>query len=197
MNRKAQQMNGKRWRVVDITVASVIGVTSGLVFWLWDFICDPLCEMVGALTPGFNGLLNGFWLFAGPLAAVIVRKPGAALYGEMLASLVELTLGNSSGIRGFALGFFQGLGAELAFAIFAYKLWNVMTAMLSGALAGVGCGVFHWVINPGWGVLRSLTYVGTSIAGGAVCGLVCWLLARAIARTGVLSQFAYMRIERD
>ncbi|RYQ11146.1 ABC transporter permease [Bifidobacterium pseudolongum subsp. globosum] len=144
-------MNGKRWRVVDITVASVIGVTSGLVFWLWDFICDPLCEMVGALTPGFNGLLNGFWLFAGPLAAVIVRKPGAALYGEMLASLVELTLGNSSGIRGFALGFFQGLGAELAFAIFAYKLWNVMTAMLSGALAGVGCGVFHWVINPGWG----------------------------------------------
>lgn len=30
---------------IDITVASVIGVASGLVFWLWDFICDPPLPM--------------------------------------------------------------------------------------------------------------------------------------------------------
>ena len=65
--------------------------------------------------PGFEGLLNGFWLFAGPLAAIIVRKPGAALFAETLAAFLELTLGNQWGVGGsLIVGIIQGLGAEIA-----------------------------------------------------------------------------------
>ena len=66
------------------------------------------------MTPGFEGLLNGFWLFAGPLAAIIVRKPGAALFAETLAAFLELTLGNQWGVGGsLIVGIIQGLGAEI------------------------------------------------------------------------------------
>lgn len=74
------------------------------------------------MTPGFEGLLNGIWLFAGPLAAIIVRKPGAALFAETLAAALELAMGNPWGIGGsLIIGICQGLTAEIGFAIFAYK----------------------------------------------------------------------------
>lgn len=71
-----------KWRVVDIVVAAIIAVASGVIFWGWDIVCSAPLALFEGVTPGFEGLLNGFWLFAGPLAAIIVRKPGAALFAE-------------------------------------------------------------------------------------------------------------------
>lgn len=64
-----------KWRVVDIVVAAIIAVASGVIFWGWDIVCSAPLALFEGVTPGFEGLLNGFWLFAGPLAAIIVRKP--------------------------------------------------------------------------------------------------------------------------
>ena len=84
----------------------------------------------------FEGLLNAFWLFAGPLAAIIVRKPGAALFAETLAAALELTMGNQWGVGGsLIVGIVQGLGAEIGLAIFAYKKWDLLSTTISGALA--------------------------------------------------------------
>lgn len=71
-----------KWRVVDIVVAAIIAVASGVIFWGWDIVCSAPLALFEGVTPGFEGLLNGFWLFAGPLAAIIVRKPGAALFAR-------------------------------------------------------------------------------------------------------------------
>ena len=81
-----------KWRVVDIVVAAILAVASGVIFWGWDIVCTAPLTLFEGVTPGFEGLLNGFWLFAGPLAAIIVRKPGAALFAETLAAFLELTL---------------------------------------------------------------------------------------------------------
>ncbi len=89
-----------KWRVVDIVVAAIIAVASGVIFWGWDIVCSAPLALFEGVTPGFEGLLNGFWLFAGPLAAIIVRKPGAALFAETLAAFLELTLGNQWGVGG-------------------------------------------------------------------------------------------------
>ena len=177
------------WRVVDIVVAAIIAVASGVIFWGWDIVCAAPLAIFGAVTPGFEGLLNAFWLFAGPLAAIIVRKPGAAVYAEVVA--LELTMGNQWGVGGsLIVGIMQGIGAEIGFAIFAYKKWNMLTTAVSGALAGVGCGIYYWVMNPAWGVLRSSIYLCTSIVSGVVlAGVVMYLLHRAIAQTGVLDRF--------
>ena len=75
----AVRKHNNKWRVVDIVVAAIIAVASGVIFWGWDIVCTAPLALFEAVTPGFEGLLNAFWLFAGPLAAIIVRKPGAVL----------------------------------------------------------------------------------------------------------------------
>lgn len=65
----AVRKHSNTWRVVDIVVAAIIAVASGVIFWGWDIVCAAPLAIFGAVTPGFEGLLNAFWLFAGPLAA--------------------------------------------------------------------------------------------------------------------------------
>ena len=96
----AVRKHNNKWRVVDIVVAAIIAVASGVIFWGWDIVCTAPLALFEAVTPGFEGLLNAFWLFAGPLAAIIVRKPGAALFAETLAAALELTMGNQWGVGG-------------------------------------------------------------------------------------------------
>lgn len=182
----------RRWRVVDLVTATAIAAASGLVFWMWDFICTAPLTLFGAVTPGFEGILNAFWLFAGPLAAIIIRKPGAALYAETVAAMLELLLGNQWGAGGsLVVGIMQGVGAELGFALLAYRVWNLASTMLSGALAGLGCGIYYWITNPGWGVLRASIYLATSVVSGAlIAGGLSWVLYRMLMKTGALDHFA-------
>ena len=182
----------RRWRVVDLVTATAIAAVSGLVFWMWDFICTAPLTLFGAVTPGFEGILNAFWLFAGPLAAIIIRKPGAALYAETVAAMLELLLGNQWGAGGsLVVGIMQGVGAELGFALLAYRVWNLASTMLSGALAGLGCGIYYWITNPGWGVLRASVYLATSVVSGAlIAGGLSWVLYRMLMKTGALDHFA-------
>ncbi|PLS28420.1 ABC transporter permease [Bifidobacterium anseris] len=181
----------RRWRVVDLVTATAIAAASGLIFWVWDFVCTAPLALFGALTPGFEGILNAFWLFAGPLAAIIIRKPGAALYAETVAAMLELLLGNQWGAGGsLVVGIMQGLGAELGFALLAYRVWNLASTMLSGALAGLGCGIYYWITNPGWGTLRASVYLGTSVVSGAlIAGGLGWALYRMLLKTGALDHF--------
>lgn len=182
--------HSNKWRVIDIVVASIIAVASGVIFWAWDLVSTAPLTIFGAVTPGFEGIVNGFWLFGGPLAAMIVRKPGAALYAETLAAFLELTLGNQWGVGGsLIVGITQGLFAEIGFLVFRYKVWNLVSAMLSTALAGVGCALYYWLTNPAWGAVRVGWYMGTSIVSGLIFGLIVWLLMRALAATGVLDRF--------
>ena len=107
----AVRKHNNKWRVVDIVVAAIIAVASGVIFWGWDIVCTAPLALFEAVTPGFEGLLNAFWLFAGPLAAIIVRKPGAALFAETLAAALELTMGNQWGVGGsLIVGIVPGSG---------------------------------------------------------------------------------------
>lgn len=68
-----------KWRVVDIVVAAIVAVASGVIFWAWDFIYAVPTALFDSLTPGLGGLFHFMWLFAGPLVAIIIRKPGRGL----------------------------------------------------------------------------------------------------------------------
>ena len=126
-----------RWRVVDIVVASVLAVAAGLVFVFWNIASNPLTAPLTALLPGLQALAGGGWLFAGVLTALVIRKPGAALYGEVVAATVSALVGNQWGVLTIESGLVQGLGAELVFAIFLYRRWNLPVAALAGAAAGL------------------------------------------------------------
>ena len=108
-------VNRFAWRPRDIVLASVVGVVAGGLFVLWNIANVPLLEPLGALLPGFQALGHGVWLMGGLLTALVVRKPGAALYGEILASTVSALVGNQWGVITLVYGAVQGLGAELIF----------------------------------------------------------------------------------
>jgi|SRR4051812_7290314 energy-coupling factor transport system substrate-specific component len=182
-----------RWRVVDIVVAAVLGVAAGLVFLLWNFGYQAPGSVLSAALPGLQGLLNGVWLFAGVLGGIIIRKPGAAVFTEVVAAVVSALVGNQWGsFLTFEAGIVQGLGAELVFLAFLYRRWNAPVAVLAGAGAGLFGAVndlFLWY--PGAGASFAVLYVVSSLVSGAViAGGLSWVLARALARTGALSRFA-------
>ena len=187
-----------RWRVVDIVVAAVLAVACGVAFWAWDTGSVVPSTALHALTPGLEGLVGGVWLLAAVLVALVVRKPGAALFAEIVAATVEAILGSTWGANDLLYGLIQGLGAEVIFAIFLYSSWSLVTAMLAGAAAGVCLTVLDIVLYyPAAGPTFDVVYAVTSIGSGAlIAGLLSWLLVRALARTGVLSRFAAGRTSR-
>jgi energy-coupling factor transport system substrate-specific component len=180
-----------RWRVVDIVVASVIGVASGLIFLAWNVAHEPLSSIFTFL-PGLSALLGGGWLFAGVLTALIVRKPGAAIYGEVLAATVSALVGNQWGALTLVSGLVQGLGAELVFALFFYLNWRLSGAVLAGMGAGLAMAITDLTLwYPGAAPTFVAVYTVSAIISGAViAGLLSWLAVRGLARTGALSRFA-------
>jgi energy-coupling factor transport system substrate-specific component len=190
--RSVRQRFSARWRVVDIVVASVIGVASGLIFVAWNVLSNPVTEPLKLLLPGLQAVGGGFWLFAGVLTALIVRKPGAAIYGEVVAAAVSALIGNSWGWWTLVSGLTQGLGAEIIFLAFLYGNWRAYVAVLAGAGAGLAMALTDLTFwYPGSGALFITVYTASAIVGGAlIAGLLSWLAARGIARTGALSRFA-------
>ena len=180
------------WRVVDIVVAAVLGVAGGLVFWAWNGPGYAIYEAANALTPGLGGLSQGFWLIAGPVGGLIIRKPGAAVFVTLIAATISMALGNTWGVQTLLFGLAEGVGAELAFLIFAYRRHTLFVAILAGVLAGV----FEWgselvTGNMAKSFAFNLIYLLSNMVSGAIlAGVVAWLLMKALARTGVLARFA-------
>lgn len=176
------------WRVVDIVVVSVLGVAIGVIFWLWSAGYGLISAFTVAFPP-IGALYGGGWLIAGVLGGLVIRKPGAALYCELIAASVEGLLGTHFGFTVLLSGLVQGLGAELGFALFRYRKFNLPVALLAGALAGLAMGINDSLVwNVAWAMEWKLVYVILAMISGAIiAGLVSWLAVRGLARTGALS----------
>lgn len=180
-----------RWRLLDIVTAAVLGVAFGIVFWGWQFAYDLLTPLFVVLTP-LQGLTSGVWFLGGVVGALVVRRPGAALFVELLASFTEMALGNSWGATTLLSGLLQGLGVELVMALFFYRRFGVATAVAAGALAAVAevAGYEWWSYWVGYSWGWKFAYLGATVVSGAVlAGLLGWLLVRALAARGALGQF--------
>ncbi len=184
-----------RWRVVDLVTAAVLGVTTGVIFIIWNQIGYLAFTTLDVFTPGLGGLVNGIWYLGGPLGALIIRKPGAALFVEVVASVVSMAMGSQWAIETLFSGVAQGLGAELVFAAFGYRKWGPGVAALSGLGAATGAMILELFVgstpNIAYAPLRLFIYWTTSSLSGIVlAGLLAWWLTRALAQTGVLDRFA-------
>ena len=129
------------------------------------------------------------------LGALIIRKPGAAVYTELIAAAVSaLTLiGNTWGaFLTLEAGLIQGLGAELVFLLFFYRRWSLPVAILAGVGAALAGGINNLLLwYAGADIRFVIVYlVSTMISGAVVAGGLSWLLARGLARTGALDRFA-------
>jgi len=182
-----------RWRVVDIVVASVLGVAGGLVFSVWNATSVPLRD---AMVPPLSAIIVGVWLFPAVLGALIVRRPGAAVYTELVAAVLSALVGNEWGFATVWYGLVEGLGAEVVFALLLYRRYGFPTALFAGAGAGIAVGMLDTLIYyPEFSVGKRLAYIAVAIVSGVIiAGLGSWALARALARTGTLAPMASGRV---
>lgn len=181
------------WRVNDIVVASVLAVACGLLFWIWSNGAYDAIKTTLALAPEYSPLASGIWLLGGVLGGFVIRKPGAALYTEMLGAVVESLLGTHYSFTVLISGLVQGLGAELIFLIFFYRLWNLATALLAGAGSGAAMGIYEAVVYYAGEMTfdKAVIYVLSAVVTGVLlAGLVSWLLTRALVKTGALDSLA-------
>jgi energy-coupling factor transport system substrate-specific component len=181
---------GRSWRTVDVVVAAVIAVAFGVVFWAWAQFYDTTSPAFKSI-PAAEGIMVGMWLVPGVLGALIVRKPGAAFFCELVAAIVEMLMGSQWGLTNVIYGVFEGLAPELVFAAFLYRRWNLPTALLAGAAAGVADVCLDWFYSyPNVAIVWILGYGVAAVTSCVIlAGAGSWLLVRALAQTGVLSVF--------
>jgi len=180
-----------QWRTVDITVASVLGVAFGVVFWAWGLVWNgPAAAVFGAFKPA-GALIYGVWLVPAVLGPLIIRRPGAGLYCELLAAAVSALLGSTWGLGVLVYGLVQGLAGEASFAALRYRVWRLPVAVVAAALAGLGAAVldllqYYSTWSGGWKLTYTVILVASSVV---IAGVGGWALVRALAQTGVLDRF--------
>ena len=197
--RNGAKKQRRGWRVIDIVTAAVLGVAVGLIFVVWNIVGGAWFTAADALTPGLGGLVVGPWLLGGIIGGLVIRKPGAALFVEVIAATVSAVIGNQWGISTLYSGLAQGAGAELIFLLFAYRRFTAPVAMLAGAAAGAGAFILELFTSGNlartW-QFNSIYLTCLLISGAILAGLVGWALVRALAGTGALDRFAAGRERR-
>lgn len=180
----------RTWRTVDIVVCAAIAVAFGVVFWAWNLVWAAASPAFLAFPPS-QYLLYGIWLLPGVLGGLVVRRPGAALFTELVAASVSALIGSQWGLDTVISGALQGGAAELVFALGRYRSWGLVTAALAGAAAGVAAWLhdmpLYYPELPLAGQLAFLPFMLVSAA--AVAGVGAWLLWRSLVATGALSAF--------
>ncbi|QQS02435.1 MAG: ECF transporter S component [Austwickia sp.] len=180
------------WRAVDLVTAAILGVAFGVAFIGWDYLLNTPWSTLTAGFPPASSLALGVWLLPAVAGALVIRRPGAALFVEMVAALLEYLLGNPWGPGVLISGLLQGLGVEVAFALFRWRGWRLPHAVIAGALAAVfEIVLYEWwsyAAEYAWGwKLAVLAF--SVISGVLVAGVGAHYLVRALARAGALRAF--------
>ena len=180
------------WRGVDLITAAMLAVAFGVIFWGFDTFIYPILSTVTAGFPPLGELMLGIWLFPAVVGALVIRRPGAAVFTEIVAANVELFLGNKWGAAVLLSAVLQGLGVELAVALFRHRRFGVVVAVLGGVLAAVFEIVFyewHSYVAEYSSAWKAIYLAAGMLSGGVIAGVGGWALVRALARTGALTAF--------
>lgn len=188
-------MKKKTWELKDVILMSIFGVVFSAVYLA---VFQGGLALSTALTPmglapfGFE-TIYGVWFMAATLAAYIIRKPGVALVTEILASAIELLMGNSGGLTVVLTGAIQGLGAELVFAAFRYKKWNLGSMSLAGIVSAafIFCYELYYLNYIALKPTLLISQLAVRFISAALfSGVLCKLAGDALAKTGVVKSYA-------
>jgi energy-coupling factor transport system substrate-specific component len=175
--------------VIIAVIAAITGVVNTGVGNIWSMVNSSLGPLGGAL-------LQGAFMWAYILAMLLVRKPGAALAVGIIESATEILLGNVSGVGTLGWGLFQGIGVEAVFALSGYVRFGLLPALLAGAAASQ-FGTVWTAILFGWDPAAAsnvwLAMPINLVSGILLSGLIGYLLAQAIARTGLIRSASHVK----
>jgi len=174
------------WKLNEVVVLVVLSIAIGVLFWAWTFIAG-LAKPLSAF--GLDYLLAGVWFIGGTLVAFIIRRPGAALLGEVLAAILEGFI-TQWGITAAIWGLVQGLGAEAVFAATRYKKWNLPTILMAALVSSIFSYILDFFYSQYWTLqawVWPIQIVSVSVGGLFWAGWLAYRIGRGIIRTGVAS----------
>jgi len=178
----------RSWGLMDLVTVATIGIASGVLFAGWNLVWGAASPLFAAVLPLQYLLFAGTWVIAGPLAGLVVRRPGAALAGEMIAASVSFLLASPWSVDGIFSGAAQGIGAELAFALVGYRVAGWRVALVAGALSCVGMALHDLPLYfPAVSTSFAAALVAAMVASSAIIGgLGALALRAALRRSGAL-----------
>ena len=185
------------WRTVDIVVAAAIAIAFGVVFWAWNQVWAAATPAFVAIPPAQN-ILYGVWLVPAVLGGLIIRKPGAALFTELVAASVSAILGSQWGLDTLVSGALQGLGAEIVFLVLGYRRWTIAVALIAAAATAIAAWIHDtplYYADIGLGP-QLVILVFMIVSAILIAGVGSWLLMRSLVQTGVLAQFPAGRAQQ-
>src|SRR5712692_9884520 len=184
--------------LMEIVIMAVIGVINGVL--------GTPNAMLGRLFMTFSGsygflafaAICGFFYISGPLAAYIIRKPGAATIAETMNGVAQVLSGNPNGVMVLGAGFLQGFMSDMAFAFYGYRKWTLSVLALSGALAPLLQQipeVYFFGVGD-LGISYNLLALAIRMISGAVYAIILVKpIAFALVKAGVLRGTAVAREE--
>jgi len=179
-----------RWRTRDILVTAIIGVAFGVAFVALNAAWSILAP-ASAAAPLAAFLIYGGWLMPAVLAPLIVRKPGAALYAELVAAGVSSLLLSPWGPDVLLSGFVQGAAAELVFAFTLYRVWSLPVLLVASVASAVAAWFHDWVVwYPDFALdVQIARGIAMAISAVVIAGFGSIAIVRSLRRTGVLEGF--------
>ncbi len=180
----------KTWKMKDLLLLALFGLVFGYIYLggvaAWGFV-------TAAAGPIGLDMIYGIWFMGATCAMYIIRKPGIAFAGEIMAALGEVVLGTPMGISMLIGASIQGAGCELAFLVTGYKKYNLWTLILSGAFAAVFTFIYNYFFYnyasyaPLMLVLMLLVRI---VSAAFFSGILSKLIGDGLLRTGAVNSFA-------
>ena len=175
------------WTQREILIVAVLGTVFAVLYLGWVQVWLIAQAFLGPVT---MDVVMGFWFIVSIIAAAIIRKPGAALFSEMLAAGIQILLGSPAGLLLLLTGFVQGAGAEAVFAATRWKRYTLPVLIAAGVGAAVFSFIYTWIrfnygaLAPG---LLVLMFTLRCLSGALLAGVLGHLIVDALYKTGVLS----------
>ncbi|MGI8947136.1 MAG: ECF transporter S component [Ornithinimicrobium sp.] len=185
----------RAWAMKDLVLMVVLGVVFGFAYWALVQAWNGLSILMGPAGDLSQHVLFGGWLLVAPIAVAIIRRPLSGVIAEILASVVEVVfLGSPVGPTLIIAAAIQGAGSEVAFALMRYKRFGWGVFALSGLL-GASMVFFYSAFRFGWygQDIFFLRLVMQALSGIILGGLLAKVIVDALARTGVVDNFAIGR----
>jgi energy-coupling factor transport system permease protein len=175
----------RRWQTRDILVVAVIAVAFGVFFWAFGLVWAGLTF----LGPAQSVLYAG-WLLPAIVAPLLVRKPGAAVFAELVAAFVSMFLGSQWAIDTLLSGLLQGGAAELVFSAAGYRRYDLPVVVAASLAATAAAFVHDWAIYYRDYAPEALLAIAVAMAisGGIVLPLAAMAIERAVRRSGALPE---------
>lgn len=174
------------WRTRDIVVVAVIAVAFGVFFWAFGLAWSGL-----AVLGPVQNVLYGGWLLPAIVAPLIVRKPGAALFAELVAAGVSMLIGSQWSVDTLVSGLVQGAAAELVFAAFRYRNWSLPVIALASLASTAAAFIHDWLVYYATYDVGALAVLAAfmAVSGLVILPLVAIAIVTALRQTGVLEGF--------